>query len=111
MIRLPWPDSGLRPNARLHFHAKAKLVKAARETAYWLAKQAYAPYPHKGEVMLFITFLPPDKRRRDLDGMLSSAKAYLDSIADAIEVDDYRFAFTIKRGEPVKGGAVVVEIL
>ena len=34
-ITLPWPHKGLSPNARLHWAAKAKLVKAAREQAGW----------------------------------------------------------------------------
>jgi crossover junction endodeoxyribonuclease RusA len=63
-----------------------------------------------GEIMLSVTFNPPDKRRRDLDGMFSNVKAGLDGIADAMCADDYRFAFTIRRAEPVKGGRVVVAI-
>jgi crossover junction endodeoxyribonuclease RusA len=108
---LSWPDKGLSPNARLHHHAKAKLTKLARESAYWLTKQAWIATPEgDAEIMIHLDFHPPDKRRRDLDGMLASAKAQIDGMADALEVNDYRFAYTIRRREPVKGGKVVVWI-
>ena len=56
-------------------------------------------------------FHPPDKRRRDLDNMLASAKQGIDAISAAIGLDDYHFGFTIVRGEPVKGGRIVVDIV
>jgi crossover junction endodeoxyribonuclease RusA len=57
-----------------------------------------------------ITFHEPDKRRRDMDGMLSQSKNMLDGIADAIGVDDHLWSLSLRRGEVRKGGAVVVEI-
>lgn len=66
--------------------------------------------PEDGEVMLDVTFNPPDNRKRDLDGMFSASKAGFDGIADALSVNDYRFAFTIRRAEPIKGGKVVVQL-
>jgi crossover junction endodeoxyribonuclease RusA len=71
------------------------------------------PFPGlagNGEVMLHITFHPPTKRRYDLDGLLTRCKPLLDGFADAIEVNDYRFAMTIRRADPVAGGQVVIEI-
>jgi len=56
-----------------------------------------------------ITICPRSKRRFDLDNLL---KATLDAMQDAglyqddEQVDDLR----IRRGEPVKGGACIVEI-
>lgn len=62
-------------------------------------------------VPITITFNPPDKRKRDLDGGLSSLKQSLDGIATALTIDDSRFSpITLKRGEVRKGGEVVVEI-
>jgi hypothetical protein len=34
----------------------------------------------------------------------------LDGIADALKINDERFELTIRRGEPVKNGRVVVRI-
>ena len=64
----------------------------------------------QGRVHAIITFHPPDKRRRDLDNMLSSFKSGIDGIVDAIGVDDSDWTITISKGEPVIGGKVVVEI-
>lgn len=56
-------------------------------------------------------FLPPDRRRRDMDNLLASCKGLLDGIADALGVDDSRFAITLAlTSEPVKFGGVRVTI-
>lgn len=105
-IVLPWPPSELHPNARAHFHAKARRARAYRETAFVTAKESGAT--GMGNVTICLDFHPPDKRRRDLDGMLSAVKSGLDGIADALGVDDYGFALRLTRCDPVKGGRVVV---
>lgn len=110
MIELPWPHRDLSPNTRCHFRAKAAATKAYRNQAYWLTKAAGVEFPAASGATLIVEFYPPDKRRRDVDGMFSSMKAAFDGIADALEVNDHRFDFEIRRREPVKGGKVVVRI-
>jgi crossover junction endodeoxyribonuclease RusA len=111
VITLPWPPKELSPNARIHFHAKGRAVKAYREQAYWLAKAAgLGPFPADGGIGLRFDFHPPDKRKRDLDNMLASIKAGVDGIADALEVNDQRFGFWLSREAPVKGGKIVVSL-
>lgn len=105
-ITLPWPPSELHPNSRIDRRRATKHRQAAREAGFYAVKIARAKVPD--EVELRITFHPPDKRRRDVDGMLSSAKAFLDGMALASGVDDYGWSFLIRRGDPVPGGAVVV---
>lgn len=91
--------------------AKAALAKCYREAAYWTVKGGYdGPLPD-GPIELDIKFYPPDARRRDLDNMLASIKSGIDGIADALEVNDQRFAFRISREAPTKGGKVVVSLL
>ena len=110
-VELSWPAKELSPNARVHFHAKAGAARAYRGEAYWMTKHVdLRPANDDGEIVLAITFHPPDKRKRDLDNMLASAKSAIDGIADAMSVNDQRFAFTIRRAEPVKGGRVTVSI-
>lgn len=117
MIVLAWPDKVLSPNARAHYHAKAKVAKAYREAAYermmgFIIADAHGENDERWNPQhLSITFYPPDKRKRDLDNMLSSIKAGLDGIADALGVNDERFALTIRKGDPVKGGQVCVEVV
>lgn len=111
IVELPWPPRELSPNARIHYLAKSRVTKAYREQAYWIAKSAardrFAP---EGSIVLSFAFQPPDKRRRDLDTMLSSVKAGIDGIADALEVNDVRFEYALRREEPFKGGRVIVSI-
>jgi hypothetical protein len=42
--------------------------------------------------------------------MLASFKHGIDAIAHVMGVDDYEFSLSLKRGDPVKGGLVVVSI-
>lgn len=65
----------------------------------------------EGRLHLWIDFYPPDRRRRDDDGLLASCKAYRDGIADALGIDDRRFvSHPYLRDEVVKGGEVRVRI-
>lgn len=109
-IELPWPPKELNPNARIHHLAKARHAKVYREAAYWLTEWSKAKAPADGRIMLKVSFRPPDKRRRDLDNMLSSIKAGLDGIADALGVNDQRFDLSLSRCEPVPGGKIIVTL-
>lgn len=115
-LSLPWPPKELSPNARVHFLAKALVTKAYREQAFYLADSEAWDWSQLrctdgvGPITLSFIFHPPDKRKRDLDTMLSSVKAGIDGIADALGVNDVRFEYILKRAEPVKSGRVDVEI-
>jgi crossover junction endodeoxyribonuclease RusA len=109
-INLPWPPKQLSPNAREHFHTRASHARTYREAAYWLTRTSEVIAPADGEIALRIDFHPPDARKRDLDNMLASIKSGLDGLADALCVNDQRFALHLHRQAPVKGGAVIVRI-
>ena len=112
-IILPWPPRELHPNARVHWSKRAKAAKAARAAGGWATKAAGV---RKGDpdipqaVKAAITFYPPDNRRRDVDGMLSNVKSYLDGIADVIGVDDSKWAIEITRGSIWNGGEIHITI-
>lgn len=110
VVTLPWPDKVLSPNARVHWSRKAKATKAARDAAYWLTWQEVGRNMNWPGARISLTFCPPDKRRRDADNLLASCKGVLDGISDALGIDDSRFTTSFRMGEPVKGGAVRVEI-
>ena len=61
-------------------------------------------------VKINVVVYPPDRRKRDIDGYL---KALLDSLTHAgVWLDDEQVdSIYITRGEVVKGGKAVVEIL
>lgn len=105
----PWPPSSLSPNTRQHWSKLAKAKKQYREACAWTAKQQGAK-PIKAEKLhVSVTFYPPDRRKRDLDNMVSSCKALFDGLADVIGVDDSKWTLTIKKAEEI-GGMVKVTI-
>jgi len=110
-VELPFPPSELRHNAHQHWrkrHTAAALYKSV--CAIDLRAQGLGKLD-TDRLHLSITFHPPDKRRHDLDGLLSRAKWAIDSIADATGVDDYHYTMDLRRGEPVKGGKVVITLM
>lgn len=109
-IDMPWPDRTLHPNERPHWAVKAKATKRARETGRMCAYASGARKVEASELKVTVTFFPPDNRRRDIDGLLSNLKAYLDGISDATGVDDGGWDIFIKRGDVRKRGAVRVEM-
>lgn len=111
-IRLPWPDKRLSPNARGHWAVLVRAKKKAREDGYLaVLERGVRRLPVADRYSVSLTFYPPDRRRRDTDNMVASLKAYLDGISDALRVDDSRFDLEKPVvTEPVKGGAVLVEL-
>lgn len=109
-IRLPWPDRTLHPNSRCHWAKKAKAAKSAREDAAWWAKAAGVKKLDADAVKVTFTFVPPDARRRDTDGMLSACKSAIDGIADVLGVDDSKWAILVQREPPKHPGEVRIEI-
>ena len=115
-VTLPWPDAALSPNRKNGHHwgsvnkAKGKRLADARLLTLTAMRQA-GYIPPAGPLALTLTFCAPDRRRRDLDNLLAALKADFDGVAQALGVDDQLFEpLTLRRGEPVKGGAVVLEV-
>ena len=84
------------PNRRLGkaWQATARIKTEQREAAYLCTMAALklnGPQKWEGNIPLSLVFMPPDKRKRDLDGLVSAAKAEIDGMAQALGVDDSRF--------------------
>lgn len=111
IVTLPWPPSILSPNARPHWAALAKARKAYRAECMVVARNAgvYDPSP-EGPILMDVWFYPPDRRGRDRTNCEASLKAAFDGLADAMGVNDIRFAPQYFMGPPVKGGAVEIII-
>lgn len=114
-ITLPWFNSILSPNARVHWRLKAAAVKVARSYACRAAtvagynQQTFAGYD--GRIHVWIDFYAKTRNYPDHDNCLSASKAYLDGIADALGVNDKRFVpHPFVKTETVKGGQVVVRL-
>lgn len=91
-LQLPVPVKELSPNARIHWSAKARAVKAARVAARIEAVRVLngirAPrWPRAGycATLFHLTARTPDP-----DNFNASLKAYLDGIADAGVVSNDR---------------------
>jgi crossover junction endodeoxyribonuclease RusA len=109
-IRLPWPPRELSPNARCDRRAIAGIRRRYRETCGWTVTASGIGKLGQSPLHVDLTFCAPDKRPRDLDNMLASAKAALDGLSDAIGCDDRHWSLTIRRGDPVPGGAIWVRL-
>lgn len=94
MIVLPWPPKELNPNnkpaSKAGRMARHKIEQTYKESCFWLTKQAQETVSGD-RVHLTITFVPPDRRGRDLDNMLASIKHGLDGVAAALGVNDKIF--------------------
>jgi hypothetical protein len=90
-ITLPLPDARLSPNKKVHYHVKAPITKAHRQTAAFKTNIALL----KGDKIYSyrLWFFWPNKIRRDKDNASSSCKAYMDGVSDAINQDDSDFEF------------------
>ena len=109
VVKLPWPDKRLNPNARVHWSVLGR-VKADAKTSAWAITREAGHSTMEGPVTLSLRFCPPDRRGRDIDNAFASMKAAIDGISQAIGIDDKHFGYSIAWGEPTPGGAVHVDI-
>lgn len=109
-LTLPWPaGKGLSPNCRSHWRVKAKAKALLREAWSWQAKAQGAAKIDAKRLDVRLTFVPPDRRARDLDNMLASCKAGLDGLADVLGVDDRHWSLALSVA-PEVGGFVRVRV-
>lgn len=108
LVTMPWPADGLHPNDRVHYQAKARAVRQARQQARLLA--ARAGVRESGCTQVHLVFMPPISRKRDEDGMEAACKSMLDGIADALGIDDHEFKITREVGPKTRLGAVLVHL-
>lgn len=106
MIDLPFPPSSLNPNKRLHWAAKAKAFKSYKFQCFAILSQHRDEL--RGRAVFSLEFCPPDARRRDVDNATAAFKAGIDALSEVAGVDDSKFCFTIRKGAPRKGGAVII---
>lgn len=107
-VRLGWPARELSPNARVDRRIATRARQTAKMEAWAEIKRIRAKIT--ADAHIEIVFHPPDQRRRDLDNLLASLKPHLDGLALAADVDDSGWSFTIRKGIPVAGGCVIVDV-
>ncbi len=105
LIELPWPPSELSPNARVHWRMRYRATQQYRWQAWGKAQETMRltgiTEPFK-KAEAHVTFIVPDKRRRDLDNALAMLKPVWDGLVDAgLLVDDDVEHFTVADSETV----------
>lgn len=85
-LELPWAKPPLNANQRLHWRAKARMVKAVRRTAWALARNA--KIPACAHIRVWLVYQPRDSRRRDPSNLMPTQKPSLDGLVDAGIVPD-----------------------
>lgn len=108
----PYPPAILNPNGRAHWSKRSPVAKAYRQECWALALAAglHMLVVPAGPIRVRLDFFPPDHVRRDDDNAVAAFKAGRDGIADAMKVDDSRFA-TVAHFHPEPRACVVVSIL
>lgn len=115
-ITLPWPDTSLMPNRKngKHWGSTQAAKVRARQDGYFGAKQSIGTgsISKQDRMPIKVTFVAPDKRSRDLDGLLACIKPQLDGIAQALGIDDKHFRpITLDDAwDTKKQGFLIVEI-
>lgn len=110
-LELPFPPPQLSPNARVHWREKARVVAAYREGCGWAAKvDGFTQHwrrdelPLKSPVRAAVTFVVPDRRKRDLDNLLAMLKPAWDGLVDAgVLAGDDSERFSVESTEIVVG--------
>lgn len=108
-VELPWPPSALSPNASTGKRIAKNKAAQQYKTACWSLARGKGLSRNCAHPV--VTFHPPDGRRRDVDNMMAAFKSGLDGVALALGIDDRQWTgWTIRKGEKVKGGKVVLEL-
>lgn len=83
VVKLPLPIRQLHPNARIHYRAKSTYTRDHRARAKLICEAMNPDKPEWECCVVRPVFHFEKKRGRDIDGMVSSLKAYMDGINDA----------------------------
>lgn len=114
-LDLPFPPRALHPNSRLHWSRVAPVKAQYRFACKVLAQNAVRKgleVPSSPRIVLRLDFYPPNRRRRDDDGLVAAFKAGRDGLADALKIDDSRFKVEpVLHREVVRDGLVRVTLL
>lgn len=102
-VMLPWPPKALSPNERKHWRALAKAKAAYRAACATQAMAQGAKRISAERLAVHLEFVPPDRRRRDMDNMIAAMKSGLDGLADVLGVDDNRWRLSAEVADKIGG--------
>ena len=82
------PDPDLSPNKRLHYMALYKAKLLAKKEMYLRVLEQGRPRTLMPKANIAITWIGKDRRRRDIDNLFASMKAYIDGLVFAEVIAD-----------------------
>ena len=104
------PDPDLSPNKRLHYMGLYKAKAAAKqEAAALVLAQGKPAHPYE-RAHITITWIAKDRRRRDVDNLFASCKAYIDGLVAVglLEDDDaMRVSYTLRYEQGDKDNTII----
>ena len=83
-----FPPREASPNARVHYMKLHSVKKEQKELMTGLILAKGIPDKPMDKAHLTITFESKDKRKRDIDNLLASCKAYIDALVPDVIIDD-----------------------
>ena len=104
------PDRDLSPNRRLHYMQLYRAKEDAKDEAMALVLEHGAPAEPIQRAHITITWVAKDKRRRDIDNLFSSMKAYIDGLVHAgLIADDSadHVEYTLKYERGTKDNTII----
>jgi len=104
------PDKDLSPNRRLHFMQLYRAKEDAKDEAMALVLEHGVPPEPIQRAHIAITWVAKDKRRRDIDNLFSSMKAYIDGLVHAgLIADDSadHVEYTLKYERGTKDNTII----
>lgn len=78
-LALPYTRPPLSANQRLHWAARARLVRQVQQAVGWLARSAGVPRGC-GHITVGLVYTPRDRRRRDPSNLMPTQKAAVDGL-------------------------------
>lgn len=85
---LPYPPRELNPNARVHFHKKAPIVRKAKQDAFYVAFQHRGLFSNSDRLRAVVRVYSKTAAPYDTDNMLANCKAYYDGIFEGLGIND-----------------------
>lgn len=113
LVRLPWPPTKTSSNgSQGDYFGKARAASDYKSTCAWECKAQGISTSAASKATARITYHPPRNGRVDWDNISNRCKQGFDAIAEAVGIDDGDWwPVVLDRGEKVKGGCVLVEIV
>jgi crossover junction endodeoxyribonuclease RusA len=108
-IRVPFPPATLSGHHNAHWRKLQPVKKLWRTYAEKATVEAGIAVPETGDIIVSVTFYPPDKRG-DRTNYPNRCKPIFDGIADALKVNDRRFLPRYHFADPDPDPRVVITI-